>query len=73
MGYQAATVRAGAAAPLAGAALLRADAALLRAGAALLRASHSAMPVAIMLVCCLALTVVGMSIVTETARSDLAS
>ncbi|WP_246868798.1 hypothetical protein [Saccharopolyspora sp. ASAGF58] len=59
VGYQAATVFAGAAAPL--------------AGAALLRATHSAMPVAIMLVCCLALTVVGMSIVTETARSDLAS
>ncbi|MGW3469542.1 hypothetical protein ACWDKQ_13975 [Saccharopolyspora sp. NPDC000995] len=59
MGYQAATVLAGAAAPL--------------AGAALLQATHSAMPVTIMLVCCLALTVVGMSIVTETARSDLAS
>nr|WP_190822179.1 MFS transporter [Saccharopolyspora pogona] len=59
VGYQAATVLAGAAAPL--------------AGAALLRATHSAMPVAIMLVCCLALTVVGMSIVTETARSHLAS
>ncbi|MEV0702343.1 MFS transporter [Saccharopolyspora sp. NPDC050389] len=59
LGYQAATVIAGAAAPL--------------IGTALLRATHSAMPVAIMLICCLALTVLGMSMVTETARRDLAS
>ncbi|MEU5852080.1 MFS transporter [Saccharopolyspora shandongensis] len=58
LGYQAATVVAGAAAPL--------------IGAALLRATHSAMPVAIMLICCLGLTVLGMSIVTETARRELA-
>ncbi|WP_229679840.1 MFS transporter [Saccharopolyspora thermophila] len=58
LGYQAATVLAGAAAPL--------------AGTALLRATHSAIPVAIMLICCLALTTLGMAVVTETARSELA-
>ncbi|MDA3624339.1 MFS transporter [Saccharopolyspora sp. WRP15-2] len=59
LGYQAATVLAGAAAPL--------------AGTALLRATHSPTPVVVLLIACLALTAVGMLIVPETARRELTS
>lgn len=57
LGYQAATVLAGAAAPL--------------AGTALLRSTHSPVPVALVLIGCLALTVVGMLMVAETSRREL--
>ncbi len=58
IGYQAATVLAGAAGPL--------------AGAALLEKTGSPLPVAAILACALLLTVLGMSIAPETRQTELA-
>ncbi|MCP2256888.1 putative arabinose efflux permease, MFS family [Streptoalloteichus tenebrarius] len=58
LGYQAATLLAGAAAPL--------------VGTELLRTTHSPVPIALLLAGCLALTVLGMLLAPETSRRDLA-